>query len=402
MASLPSFGGHLCTRPTLTGNWGGLRPQLAAHGINFNVYETSFFGDVANGGKQETLQHRGRMDYLANINGEQAGLWKGSFIDLHAESIYGRSINQSTGTLLPVSIAQLVPVPNGYVTALTGVKFTQFLSEQFLVYGGKINLLDNFSQPFTGGARGVNGFWNAGMVFNPVFARTLPYSTYGFGGAYLQNLEPILSMAVLDANNTPTVSGFNSFFANGAVLLPQINIPTNFFGLPGHQGLVGTWSSARYNIIDRTAFLSVLQGAPISALSTQGSWSLGYMFDQALYVSPCDPKRMWGMFGNLGMADTNPSPVRWFANIGIGGASPLQCRKLDSFGLGYYYLGLNSSLKNLAPAALPLRDEHGLEAFYNIGITPWCHITPDAQFILPASQRAEHMWFLGLRAKIDF
>jgi porin len=400
--SLPSFGGPLCSRPTLTGDWGGLRPRLAANGLNFNIYETNFFGDVANGGAQETFQHRGRTDVLANINGAQAGLWRGSFIDLHAESIYGRSINPSAGTLSPVSIAQLVPVPNGNVTALTGVKFTQFITDQFIVYGGKLNLLDGFNQPFTGGARGVDGFWNGAMVFNQVLARTLPYSTYGFGGAYLQNLQPILSMTVLDANNTPTTSGFNSFFANGAVLLPQVNIPTNFFGLPGHQGFLGTWSSKQYTPSDRTAFLNVLQGTPLSTQSTQGAWSLAYMFDQALYVSPCDPNRKWGMFGNLGLADTNPSPVRWFANIGLGGASPLRGRPLDTFGMGYYYLGLNSSFKNLAPATLPLRDENGVEAFYNVGITPWCHITPDVQFILPAAQRAEWMWFFGLRAKITF
>jgi len=398
----PSFGGPICSRRNLTGDWGGFRQQLAQRGVAWDIYSTNFLSDVANGGRQETFQYRGRMDYLLNVDGEKAGLWKGSFINLHGESIYGQSINQYTGTLAPVSIAQFVPVPNGYVTALTGVKFTQALSENFIVYGGKINVLDQFAQPFTGGARGVDGFWNGAMLLPLQFIRQVPYSTYGFGAAYLKNLEPIFSFTVLDANNTPTTSGFNSFFADGAVLLPQINIPTNFFGLPGHQGLLGSWSSKRYFNTDRTAFLNVLQGAPVSALSKQGSWSLGYMFDQAVYVSPCDAKRMWGMFGNLGIGDTNPNPVRWFANIGVGGSSPFQGRKLDTFGVGYYYLGLNSSFKDLFPRAIPLRDEHGVEAFYNIGVTPWCHITPDVQFILPALERAQHMWFVGLRAKLDF
>ena len=124
-APLPSFGGPLCTRPTLTGNWGGLRTRLAERGITWDLYSTNFFNDVANGGNQESFQYRGRMDYLLNVDGQKAGLWQGSFINLHAESIYGQSINRYTGTIMPVSIAQLVPVPNGYVTALTGVKFTR-------------------------------------------------------------------------------------------------------------------------------------------------------------------------------------------------------------------------------------------------------------------------------------
>jgi porin len=302
---------------------------------------------------------------------------------------------------MPVSVAQLFPVPNGAVTALSGVKFTQFLSERFLVFGGKLNILDGFNQPFTGGARGVNGFWNGGMVFNPVFIRTVPYSTYGFGAAVVKGVEPIVSFMVLDANNTPTTTGFNSFFADGAVLVPSINVPTNFLGLPGHQGLLGSWSSKKYTNLDRSAFLNVLQGgAPLSTLRRDGAWSLGYMFDQALVVSPCDPKRMWGVFGNVGIADTNPSPIRWFANLGVGG-SALRGRPLDTFGFGYYYMGLNSSFKNLIPG-LPLRDEHGMEAFYNFAVAPWCHITPDVQFILPAQDRAQHMWFFGMRAKLDF
>jgi porin len=395
----PSWGGSLCCRPKLLGDWGGLRPHLAERGLNFDLYSTNFYSQVFNGGLQETAQYRGRLDLLLNINGERAGLWKGLFIDLHGESIWGNTINQYTGALSPVSIAQAVPVPNGAVAALTGVKFTQFLSENFLVYGGKINTLDDYHQPFTGGGRGVDGFWNTAFAFNPIFARTVPYSAYGFGAAYLRNLEPVLSFAVLDALSTPTTTGFSEFFDNGVVLVPAINIPTNFRGRPGHQGISGTWSSRRYLNTDRSAFLNVLQGAPVSTLRRDGAWSLAYNFDQALRVSPCDPRRMWGVFGNLGLADTNPSPIRWFASLGVGG-SALRGRPLDTFGMGYYYLGLNRSFKDLLPGRL--RDEHGLEAFYNFAVTPWCHITPDVQFILPALQRAEHMWFFGLRAKLDF
>jgi porin len=398
----PSFGGSLCCRPRLFGDVCGLRPRLVERGINFDIYSTNFYSQVFNGGLQETAQYRGRLDMLLNIDGEKAGLWKGSFIDLHGESIWGNTINQYTGTIMPVSIAQLVPVPNGSVTALTGVKFTQALSEQLMVFGGKLNLLDGFNQPFTGGARGVDGFWNGGLLFNPVLIRTVPYSTYGFGAAVLRNLEPVFTFLVLDANNTPTTTGFNSFFADGVVLVPQINIPTRFLGMPGHQGLIGSWSSKKYTNLDRSAYLNVLEGAPASTVRTGGAWSLGYMFDQALYVSPTDPRRMWGAFGNLGIADDNPSAVRWFANIGIGGSSPIEGRRLDTFGLGYYYAGLSGSIKSLAPALLPLRDEHGLEAFYNIGVTPWCRITPDVQFILPANDNAQHMWFFGLRAKVLF
>jgi porin len=371
------------------------------HGVTFDIYSTNFFTDVAAGGLEQHAKFRGRGDYLMHVDGEKAGLWKGSFIDLHAETVYGDSINNATGTILPPNFGVIVPTPNGSVTALTGVKFTQALSERLLVFAGKLNLGDAYNQPFTGGLRGVDGFSNAGMLVPAVLLRTLPYSTYGAGVAYLKGVEPVFTFTVLDANNTPTTSGFNKFFDNGAVLLPQINIPTNFFGLPGHQGLIGTYSSRSYTIIDRSAFLNAIvlnQTVPTKT----GSWSVAYTFDQAFYVAPDDPKRSWGMFGNLGLADSNPSPFRWFGSIGWGGSSPIAGRKLDTFGVGFYYLGLNSSLRNLAPRVLPFRDEQAVELFYNAAVTPWCHITPDLQVLFPAQKRADTALVLGLRMRIDF
>ena len=49
-----------------------------------------------------------------------------------------------------------------------------------------------------------------------------------------------------------------------------------------------------------------------------------------------------------------------------------------------------------------MRDERGLELFYQVEVTPWCHITADMQVITPTLELAETSLVLGLRAKIDF
>jgi porin len=397
----PPYCGPLHERQKLMGDWGGVRGKLREHGYTFDIYSTNFFADVASGGLQEQFKYRGRMDMLLNVNGEKAGLWKGFFIDLHAESIYGDSINSATGALAPPSIAQLVPVPTGSVTALTGVKFTQALSERLLVFAGKINLLDGFNQPFTGGARGVDGFWNGGMLFPLTYARTAPYSSLGGGFAVLKGAEPVFSFIVVDALDSTTRTGFDTFFQNGVAMLAQLNVPTKFFGLPGHQGIGGSYSNREFRIVDRLALVTTLLG--LNSPTKIGSWSLSYSFDQALYVAPDNPKRSWGVFGNLGIADLNPSPFRWFANIGFGGSSLIASRKLDTWGVGYYFLGLNDSFKNIAPNLFPLRNsDQGVELFYNYAVTPWCRITPDMQVLFPAQQKADTTLLFGMRAKIDF
>ena len=115
-----------------------------------------------------------------------------------------------------------------------------------------------------------------------------------------------------------------------------------------------------------------------------------------------DKTRSWGLFGNLGISDGKPNPIKWSAILGIGGSSPIPERQLDSFGIAYYYLGFSDDFKNVARPIVPLRDERGVELFYNVGVTPWCHITADLQVITPAMQVAETALVLGLRAKIDF
>lgn len=395
------YAGPLFDRKNLTGDWFGARSAIAAKGITWDVSSTQFYSGVTSQGVEQRFRYRGRNDYFLNIDGQKLGLWEGLFVNVHGESVYGDSVNNLTGTLIPVSIGQALPTPQGSTSALTGVKVTQALSENFLVYFGKINTLDGFNQPFTGGAYGINGFMNAALTIPVIAARTTPYSTYGAGFAVLKDAQPVFAFTVLDTNNTPTTSGFDTFFNNGVTLLGQVNIPTNFFGLPGHQGLLGAYSNGRYTELSRSAFLSLIPGLP-AAPEKKGSWFLNYAFDQALHVDPCDATRTWGVFGNLGIADQNPSPIRWAANIGVGGASPIAGRKNDSFGVGYFYVGLSSGLKNLAPRLVPLGDEQGVEAFYNIGVTPWCHITPDLQVLIPARDRINSPIFFGLRAKIDF
>jgi porin len=129
---------------------------------------------------------------------------------------------------------------------------------------------------------------------------------------------------------------------------------------------------------------------------------VSYLFDQTLWADSTDPTRSYGVFGNMGISGGDPNPIEWSLIYGIGGSSPLPDRPLDSFGVAYYYLAFSDNLKNLVRPILPLRDEHGLELFYKVGVTPWCQVTADMQVTTPILERAETSLVLGLRARIDF
>lgn len=400
----PPFGGPFCERPKLTGDWFGHRGCLRDHGVTLDAYATNFYQGVTTGGLDHSFHFGGRADYLLHVDGGKAGLWPGLFIDLHGETLYGNSINGSTGALLPVSLAQTLPTSNTPITALTGVKVTQALSENFAVFAGKLNTLDDFNQPFTGGARGVNGFMNAGLLLPAVLARTIPYSTFGAGFAVLREKEVVFSFAAFDTNNTPTVSGFDTFFNNGVSLNPQVNLPTNFGGRRGHYSLGGVYSTGDYAALDDLPYFVIqrLRGEFPPLPKKSDSWAVYGMFDQAIWMDGCDPTRSWGVFGHAGYSDGNPNPIRWSGTVGLGGSSPFASRKLDSFGVGYFYVGMSDFLKDIAPRVSPIRDEHGVEAFYNIGLTPWCHITPSVQVVTPVRTQVDTSLIAGIRAKIDF
>lgn len=403
------FDGPLCERPLLLGSVFGGRDAFGSKGITVNVDTYQFYQGIASGGIKDSFEYSGRNDYFINVNGEKAGLWKGLFIDLHGETRYGDTVNFTTGAIMPVNTAELFPSPTGTVTALTGVKVTQALSENLITFAGKINMLDGFKMPFTG-ARALDGFWNLQMSFPVIVARTVPYSTLAAGGAVLKEGAPVFTLMVLDTNNTPTTSGFQSFFNNGATIYSNVTLPTQFFGMPGHQGLSGTFSSGRYNSLQPTAYFDPNFGLVVVPNLVRNSWSMFYSADQALWVDPTNPKRMYGVFTNIGLADDGPSPIRFGANVALYGSSPMTNRPLDTFGVGYGVTQYSGSLKGLAPALLPIGNDQVVELFYNAGITKWFSVSPDLQVVFPArdatfppgSRSIDTALVLGLRAKIDF
>ena len=202
------------------------------------------------------------------------------------------------------------------MTALTAVKFTQALSENFVLYAGKINTIDNLQQPFMPG-RGLDaGFMNAAFVFNPVLGRTIPYSTFGAGAAILAGGQPVVTLTVYDTNDHSTTSVFDDLFDNGAIIYPTVSLPTKFFGMPGHQTVWGAYSSGRYDVLD-PAILDDLPpaGARTSPARLPSAVPGGSPTGSTRRYgwTPRIQTRSWGVFGDAGISDGKPNPIHWSA-----------------------------------------------------------------------------------------
>ncbi len=394
----PTPSGDFWSRSQLTGDWGGSREGLADNGLTFFGDITQYYQGVTTGGLARKFKNGGRGDYLIDVDSGKIGLWEGGHFDLRAETRLGQDCNGIDGTVALSNFAMALPRPSQNVTALTGVQYTQDLSESVSVFFGKLNLLDGTPAAYARGLR-LNYFWNAAMQLNLSRSYLLP-STPGVGFTVRNEVEPVFNFYLLDTHYTPTTIGLSTLFANGMLAYGEYRLRTNWCDLPGHSAIGFLYSTASRTALDANPYellQAILSGAPLPTKDC--AWTATYRFDQVLHVDAEDPRRNWTLNSDLGLTDGNPNPIRWFANLSLVGGSPVHGREDDSIGIGYYHLGV-SNLPILTTHGFGA--ENGVELFYNAAVTPWFHVTPDVQILDPAQQHNATALIVGIRARLSF
>lgn len=385
-------------RIAATGDWFGMRSILADDGLLFYADSALYYQGVTTGGLREKFHFYGHNDYVALGIGKKLGLWDGFFFKVRGETRYGENAaNFDAGAILAPALGGSIPVPDQQITALTELLLIQRIGKRVLLQAGKVNTLDGDPSTFAAG-RGKRQFLNSSFVFNPIFARTVPYATLGAGVVVLsEKLDPLFSFSILDADPSPRTSGFQDLF-DEVTLSGSVRLPVKPFGLVGHQGFTGAWSNKVFTGLELDPRVPI---ADLPILPRRnGSWALGYSFDQYLWQDTENPKRGWGLFGRLGISDGDPNPIRWFWSVGLGGTGPTASRPLDSFGVGYFALGVKDG--TVLDNALHLRDGYGIEAFYNIALTPWARLTPDLQVLHGSLPQADTALLFGLRLQMIY
>ena len=71
------WSGDLWTRSQLSGDWLGLRDNLAATGVTFWGDITQYYQGVTSGGTAQQFRYGGRGDYLLDVDSGKLGLWSG-------------------------------------------------------------------------------------------------------------------------------------------------------------------------------------------------------------------------------------------------------------------------------------------------------------------------------------
>jgi porin len=340
------------------------------------------------GGKKQGWEYSGRGDMVMNLDTGKMGLWPGGFFTVEVEGNYNRSINLDTGALMPVNTNQLFPTTGKDQLNIPAVSFMQFFSHYFGVLVGKVATITSNSGDMNEFAHGKGDtqFFNTALNVNPALLLTVPYSTLAGGVVILPTKDPkeaIITILALDGDGAANRSGFDTVFEGNTAYAIEGRMRTDFFGMTGHQLLGATYSTKNFSSLDQSLRILIDTN---TIKQEDNSWSLYYNFDQYIY----EPKKGQGVgiFGRFGASDGDANPIHYFYSIGVGGKGVIPKRKLDEFGAGFYYVEIsNPTFTGLLENTRSfLRDEYGVEVYYNIALTPWMKLTPDLQVIRPAQQ----------------
>lgn len=387
----PNYSGDLWTRSTLTGDWGGLRNDLAKKGVTIDANLTQTGMSVVSGGKHQGWEYAGRGALMLHLDTQKLGLWPGGFLIVEVEGNYNRSINLDSGGLSPVNTNQLFPMPGDQELNIPAVTYMQFLSHYFGVILGKIDVTNTGDDNEFAHGKGDKQFMNLAFNINPALLLTTPNSVLGAGVIVLPTKDPnqaIIQAAVVDSNGRANRSGFDTAFEGNHTYTIEGRVKTNFFGMTGHQLLGALYSGKDFSSLEQNTLLmlkGMIRNGELNIQKEDGSWAVYYNFDQYLY----EPKKGKGIgiFGRFAATDGEANPVHYFYSIGIGGKGFMNSRPNDAFGIGFYYMDVaHPKLIGIFRDRELLRDEYGVEAYYNLAITPWLKLTPDIQFIRPAQK----------------
>jgi len=371
--------------------------SLADAGVNLGVYLTGFGQSLTAGDGSHGIPFGGKADVLLGLDGGQLGLWNGFSVSAHLEQEFGQNANmQVDGSIIPVNTALALPLLGGTTTDLS-LNVSQKFGNNVSVSLGKFNMLDVASAtPLIGGG-GETTFWNLGLAA-PISGVT---PAYILGGILSAKTTPAtFTLMVYDPRSAQDLNVVEHPFAQGTTTSLSATVPLPIGGLSGFHTFRVVYSSQTGLNLDTVGQLFLPPGSA-AVENKQGYYYGSYAFQQFLWQDPDKPSRGWGLFGQFEASDGNPNPVGASVILGLGGSAP--GRLDDRWGVAWFDYMFSAHLKaGLAAIGEGLRDEKGLEAYYDMAVADHVRFGPDAQVIWPGTPGKAAALFLGVRARLVF
>jgi porin len=388
----------LWTTPSLLQFPGSPFDALRHYGVNIRGNVTTSFDGYVSGSGDRRRQFGGKGDLFVAVDGEKAGLWQGFFVSFHQEWNFGRDVNTvGAGVLFPVNTLLALPRLGGFEQD-TSITVTQNFGEHLSISVGKFNLLDLAARTPISGGGGIDTFGNVAIAA-PISGVTPPYL---IGAIVTLKTQPaVFTLMVYDPRNAQSEDVISKPFRDGTTTSLAMTVPTQLGGLPGFYGVRGVYSNREGVDLNSLPGLA-LPPETRGTLQKRGYYYASISAQQFLYANPDKAGQGWGLFMDIGVSDGNPNVFKGHLIAGVGGTGVFS-RDLDRWGIGYFYYALSTNLKDgLAQLGIRRRDEQGMEAYYNLALTPWLRVTANLQWINPTIPDRKDAVFAGLRTQVKF
>lgn len=378
----------------LTGDWGGFRRSLAEQGLSLDLEHTQFYQGLLSGDGYDDWDLGGRVDAFFNIDTGKFGLWQGGGLRTHSEYRYGDLRGRQGGALWPVNTGTVLPLGAADQIVASSIYLTQSIGKNINFMLGKINAVDLLaSDPFFGGW-GIHRFQNIALVAPP--SGVVPPTIMG-AIASIKTSPITWTLMAFDPSDRTNDYWPDDLFSDGVNLSLGATHVGKLAGRTTIYNLTGTYSTQ-----DGANLGELLLPADLKTGDKNRSYSVSFQFSHYFKQHSSQPGDGWGFFIKGALADGNPNPIQRSVIGGIGGKGLFPSRREDTFGIGYFFYHFSDALQDSVNAFANLDNEQGLEAFYNVAVTPWFRIGGDLQVIDPAFGSNQIAVVGGLRANISF
>jgi porin len=369
----------------LTGDWGGARSFLAAHGLTVDlVYALEVLTNAAAPASGDATSVLGHLDVALTLDVERLGGWRGGRAYVLGQSSHGTGINAFVGSANAISNLEAQPY-----TQLTEFFFEQSLLDDRLRFRvGKQDANREFGTPRFGG-----NFLNNNFGMFPSDA--LPsYPTTGLGAAVIGQPLDWLTLKAMFFEGSPKVGsfGFDSAFAPGAGWTAVGGVAATHPWGDGRSG--GTTSAGVFGQSGRFEEVDPELGPPRTFSSNLGVF---LQDDEHLFAHPGDPDDASGLtvITRFGWSQPDRNAIALYAGASAAWHG-LGARADDTVGAGFGWF-------SVAPQAggTPGRGaELFVELFYKWRLTHFLSLQPDLMYYRHPGGDGRDALLAGARLKL--
>jgi len=424
---------NLWTRPTLTGDWGGVRYYLDRNGVTFTFNYTNGFLANVRGGVQRGAVGLGVFQPQMDVDLQKLLGWDGGRIHTHGLVTHGPPFSPGyLGNILAVSNLEAGPVARLYSLWYEQNAFNDRLS----VRAGLMSADSQFLQSKT-----AANFINNGISWPMFLAANLPAG----GPAYplpapgvrvrIKPAEDVALQAAVFSGDpsggngsnqsaplpTGTVFSFRggAFFIAEASYLP--NQGKNAGGLPGAYR-IGAWyhtsprfGDQRYDNTGRSLADPLSTGIPLNHTGDTGIYGV---VDQMLYRVPGSDDQGLSGFVRMGGVPNDRNLISFYADGGLLYKGLVPRRPDDKIGIAAAYArvgdnarGLDSDIGLFGNFFYPVRSgEAMIEMIYQAQLAPWWSLQPELQYIIRPGGGVlnsdgsfrQNAWVIAIRSALSF